>query len=230
MRTCYIPPCRPLVFFSWMKMFDMKMSIFPSLSSIISISTLTFSLCQGIGLPMDVTPVVFLKASGVGAGVGVRGSERDNVLPLHLIWKYLCQAPPVQLTGLSLRENVTSILTTLSSGMRQENTVCLRRSWYYLIVCSIYNSILQADLASIHSEEENDFLREITGNTHKVWLGGRRCCPGCQAFEWSDGTPWDFNAWQGHQPDNYVSCMFLDFSLINYVIVIQRVTMRPAWK
>merc|ERR1719208_454428 len=59
----------------------------------------------------------------------------------------------------------------------------------------------EADLASIHSEEENDFLREITGNT-LVWVGGRRSCPSCEDFKWSDGTLWDFAAWHRVQPDN----------------------------
>merc|ERR1712029_229334 len=59
----------------------------------------------------------------------------------------------------------------------------------------------EADLASIHSEEENDFLREITGNTH-AWVGGRRSCPSCNDFNWSDGTPMDFTAWHPLQPDN----------------------------
>merc|ERR1719410_1616135 len=59
----------------------------------------------------------------------------------------------------------------------------------------------EADLASIHSEEENDFLREITGNT-RTWVGGRRSCPSCNDFKWSDGTPMDFTAWHPVQPDN----------------------------
>ena len=64
--------------------------------------------------------------------------------------------------------------------------------------------IPQADLASIHSEEENVFLLEITGNTQKTWVGGRRACSGCQNFKWSDGTPMDFTAWHKTQPSNYV--------------------------
>jgi len=53
----------------------------------------------------------------------------------------------------------------------------------------------KADLASIHSEEEHDFLLEIIGNAKRVWVGGRRSCSGCEDFEWSDGTPLDFTAW-----------------------------------
>ena len=71
------------------------------------------------------------------------------------------------------------------------------------MLISSFNSILQADLASIHSQEENDFLREITGNTN-VWVGGRRSCSGCEDFKWSDETPWDFTAWHRVQPDNNV--------------------------
>jgi len=61
----------------------------------------------------------------------------------------------------------------------------------------------KADLASIHFEEEHDFLLEIIGNARNVWVGGRRSCSGCEDFEWSDGTPMDFTAWHRVQPDNY---------------------------
>ena len=75
-----------------------------------------------------------------------------------------------------------------------------------MIVCYIYHSFLQADLASIHSKEENDFLREITGNT-LAWVGGRRSCPSCEDFKWSDGTPMDFTAWHKTQPSNAVKVL-----------------------
>ena len=67
----------------------------------------------------------------------------------------------------------------------------------------------QADLASIHSEEENDFVTRLTGGNF-CWLGGLRyeACTGCTScqncgFLWSDGTPRDFNKWCSRQPDNY---------------------------
>ena len=43
----------------------------------------------------------------------------------------------------------------------------------FLFVQKTIQDTLQADLASIHSEEENDFLLENAGNTQKVWAGLR---------------------------------------------------------
>ena len=36
----------------------------------------------------------------------------------------------------------------------------------------------------------------------KSWLGGRRSCPGCEDFVWSDGTPMDFTNWGKGQPSS----------------------------
>ena len=86
-----------------------------------------------------------------------------------------------------------------------------------MIVCLIYYSILQADLASIHSEEENDFLHEIIGNRSIVWVGGQRSCPSCEDWVWSDGTPMDFTAWHSIQPDNAVSYIFQCLNVLRII-------------
>ena len=51
-----------------------------------------------------------------------------------------------------------------------------------------------ADLASIHDEDTNKFLSELTGgNDH--WIGGKKDNKG--NWSWSDGSPWDYEHW-GH--------------------------------
>ena len=54
----------------------------------------------------------------------------------------------------------------------------------------------QAHLASISSEEENNFLSKILASRNLVgeysWVGGRRDCKNCERFSWTDGTDWSF--------------------------------------
>ena len=74
----------------------------------------------------------------------------------------------------------------------------------------ILNVTNQADLVSIHSDQENDFVAQLT-NGHLTWLGGRRSCPGCEDFLWTDGTPMDYTSWTTgleklpDNPDNHVN-------------------------
>lgn len=61
------------------------------------------------------------------------------------------------------------------------------------------NWSLGAHLASIHSEEEKEFVQ--TKFPRNIWLGGNdRAKEG--RWVWSDGTPWDYSAWDNQQPDN----------------------------
>mmetsp|Transcript_8532 Transcript_8532/g.18776 ORF Transcript_8532/g.18776 Transcript_8532/m.18776 type:complete len:452 (+) Transcript_8532:258-1613(+) len=78
-------------------------------------------------------------------------------------------------------------------------------------------------LASVHSQGEMDFIVDMVANDapeglDTFWLGGRRTASSSStdgssaSWEWSDGSPWDFNSWQPSQPDNdgdgenYVGC------------------------
>jgi len=47
----------------------------------------------------------------------------------------------------------------------------------------------QGHLASLHSEEENEFVGKTTKGT--VWIGGMKVG---SEWTWSDGTPWDFGS------------------------------------
>jgi len=55
-----------------------------------------------------------------------------------------------------------------------------------------------ADLVSIGSEEEQNFLSGIVNSTspelveESYWVGGKRECDDCEGFIWTDGTPWVF--------------------------------------
>ena len=70
----------------------------------------------------------------------------------------------------------------------------IRRS----LTCSINN--YQANLVSIHSEEEHQFVVGLNGGF--PWLGGRRDPGKGNNFVWSDGTPWDYSNWARGQPDD----------------------------
>ena len=82
---------------------------------------------------------------------------------------------------------------------------CLSEKVEIFYVLQIYISIDQADLASIHSEEENEFVISLSSGRY-AWLGGKRSCPGCD-FEWCDWTPFDFTSWRSGQPNNWVKCL-----------------------
>ena len=61
----------------------------------------------------------------------------------------------------------------------------------------------QADLASVHSERENQFLAQLSSG-QRTWLGGRRSCSGCEDFVWSDGTSLGFTNWWPGEPVRFI--------------------------
>ena len=93
---------------------------------------------------------------------------------------------------------------------------CLKEKVFSTHDLVLFKSIVQADLASIHSKAENEFVREITGSTLWLWLGGRRSCPDCEDFKWSDGTPMDFTAWYKGEPNNHVRFEILTLNTHHY--------------
>ncbi|KAK6014370.1 lectin C-type domain protein, partial [Ostertagia ostertagi] len=66
-----------------------------------------------------------------------------------------------------------------------------------------------AELASIHSKKENEFIYNLVKNERKqirnpyntVWIGARRGPSG--RFEWSDGSRFSFQYWAKDEPNNY---------------------------
>ena len=55
------------------------------------------------------------------------------------------------------------------------------------------------DLASVPDEATNLFLMSLTSNL--AWVGGFRGED--DLWQWSDGSPWRYQAWHPGQPDNH---------------------------
>nr|ACO82046.1 C-type lectin 13 [Perca flavescens] len=61
------------------------------------------------------------------------------------------------------------------------------------------------NLASVHSEEEHEFLRtfihQVSGENRRTWIGGFDSVqPG--VWMWSDGSPFDYKSWAPGEPNN----------------------------
>ena len=75
----------------------------------------------------------------------------------------------------------------------------IRRYLTCKLKCSFDNH--QANLVSLHSEEEQQFVVGLNGGF--PWLGGRRDPGNRDTWVWSDGTPWDYNSsWASGEPNN----------------------------
>ena len=66
--------------------------------------------------------------------------------------------------------------------------------------CHMYGG----DLPSIHSEEENQEIKSLTGG-HEVWLGLIDTAPAEESgpFAWIDETPFDYENWTAGEPNNW---------------------------
>ncbi|KAK7933324.1 hypothetical protein WMY93_004220 [Mugilogobius chulae] len=64
---------------------------------------------------------------------------------------------------------------------------------------------LGANLASIHSAEENDFILDMiqkeTGARTRTWIGGSDAAKE-GIWLWTDGSVWDYTAWHSGEPNN----------------------------
>ncbi|XP_072037146.1 galactose-specific lectin nattectin-like [Amphiura filiformis] len=58
-----------------------------------------------------------------------------------------------------------------------------------------------ADLVSIHSSEENEFITNMTDGNERVWIGLDDIAAEGD-FTWSDGSHLNFTNWGSNQPDN----------------------------
>ncbi|XP_063960381.1 brevican core protein-like [Lytechinus pictus] len=67
----------------------------------------------------------------------------------------------------------------------------------------------RANILSIHSREELNFIWNMEGINPSVWLGRRQ--PGGGSFvTWTDGSPVDFTNWAPGQPDTDKQCVGMD--------------------
>ncbi|CAJ0926198.1 unnamed protein product, partial [Mesorhabditis belari] len=67
--------------------------------------------------------------------------------------------------------------------------------------------VANANLASIHSPEQNQIVYELTKtgvNDLQAWIlfGGQRTGPGVDDWKWSDGSPWNYTNWAPGEPNS----------------------------
>ena len=81
---------------------------------------------------------------------------------------------------------------------------CLNRfSLLEITTIEIVRLLFQADLASIHGPEENQFVTDLSDGK-RFWLGGKL------GWSWSDGTPWDYQNWEPGQPSGGEDCLNME--------------------
>ena len=64
-------------------------------------------------------------------------------------------------------------------------------------------------LASIHSSEEQNFLMQTFGLTDDIWIGAVDTDHN-GAWEWTDGSTFDFSNWVSGQPDGKQYYAYMD--------------------
>ncbi|GMR30009.1 hypothetical protein PMAYCL1PPCAC_00204, partial [Pristionchus mayeri] len=72
---------------------------------------------------------------------------------------------------------------------------------------------LGGNLASIHNEQENSFIRGLAaanGDTNGLFIGGSRDGQG-KLFGWIDGSDWDYaNFYPGFPKNGFGDCLAMD--------------------
>lgn len=62
----------------------------------------------------------------------------------------------------------------------------------------------QSTLTSIHSAEENKFVRQLAALTSYAWIGLFNLNSRDHSYEWVDGSMVDFRNWDDGEPNNYL--------------------------
>ena len=58
------------------------------------------------------------------------------------------------------------------------------------------------DLAAVTSKAKQLFMVSLFQSSNRLWLGGKKVA-GQSSWEWSDGSPWDYDNWEANQPNYY---------------------------
>ena len=114
-----------------------------------------------------------------------------------------------KLDGRHLMEDVTSSSLRRKLGMMQRHIVSQKGLVDIKIYFKMYYGKSQGHLASIHSDEEKDFVVGLhVDDSIITWLGGKRDpvnpvnTDGTHNFFWTDGTPWEYDYWEDGEPNN----------------------------
>ncbi|XP_072124903.1 C-type lectin domain family 19 member A isoform X1 [Mobula birostris] len=157
-----------------------------------------FDLRVGDG-PRAITMISW----NVGVVLSLAVISETAVLPTQI---QISQELPLRLTG-ALPAYSCPLFWTEFNGY------CFRffpetKNWAEadLYCAEFSNGLRSAKLASIHSWEENVFVYDLVnsrvpGIPTDIWIGLHdRRAEG--SFEWTDGTTYDYNYWDGNQPDD----------------------------
>ncbi|RWR99248.1 perlucin 5-like protein, partial [Dinothrombium tinctorium] len=59
-------------------------------------------------------------------------------------------------------------------------------------------------MLSIHSKDENDFIKSLIDSSTNYWLGAIQLSANVLSFAWSDGSDFNYSNWKPGQPNgNY---------------------------
>ena len=58
------------------------------------------------------------------------------------------------------------------------------------------------DLAAVTSNDIQLFMVSLFQSSNRLWVGGKKVV-GQSSWEWSDGSPWDYDNWEANQPNYY---------------------------
>ena len=101
------------------------------------------------------------------------------------------------------------------SGWTLHQTSCYRlfehKVYYYDAMVGCANSVsAQSNLASVHSPDENSFLKTFVSAYDYVWIG-LHDMENEGSFQWTDASPVNYTNWSAGQPDNLndSDCVFL---------------------
>ena len=62
---------------------------------------------------------------------------------------------------------------------------------------------INSNLTSIHSEQENNFVRqEVSPGSFPIWIGLYNLNSADHSYEWADGTNVSFTKWNDNEPNN----------------------------
>ncbi|RWR99020.1 galactose-specific lectin nattectin-like protein, partial [Dinothrombium tinctorium] len=56
-------------------------------------------------------------------------------------------------------------------------------------------------MLSIHSKDENDFIKSLIDSSTNYWLGAIQLSANVLSFAWSDGSDFNYSNWQSDKPN-----------------------------
>ncbi|XP_049597408.1 uncharacterized protein [Syngnathus scovelli] len=105
---------------------------------------------------------------------------------IALALRRTCVGVPMCPTGWQDYNNHCYFFGTYSKSWTQAEDYCVSKGGH---------------LASIRDQQERDWLAQRRVKDPENWIGLRRATPGSSVWQWTDGTPFSYSAWEPMQPD-----------------------------